>query len=151
MIKSLHLNGNIQVNIPTASAVAVIHRSANRRLNRKYIVILVSLEIPSGTYSHAVVSDAVPCLCLMMLMTRVQPVFLQKNLKYLFSASVSPNSKANTPIASPSIARKAFKVDGILPNLIAQNGVSDDQPVMLIDVKGIKRKKQSSEHSCKWD
>jgi hypothetical protein len=36
-------------------------------------------------------------------------------------------------------------VDGILPNIIAQNGISDDQPVMLIDVKGIKRKKQSSE------
>lgn len=47
------------------------YTSANRRFNRKYIVILVSLEIPSGTCSHGVVTDAVPSLCLMMLMTRV--------------------------------------------------------------------------------
>ncbi len=35
-------------------------------------------------------------------------------------------------------------MDGILPNLLAQNGFSDDQPMMMINIKGIKRKKHSS-------
>lgn len=35
-------------------------------------------------------------------------------------------------------------MDGILPNLIAQHGFSDEQPMMMINIKGIKRKKHSS-------
>jgi hypothetical protein len=40
-------------------------------------------------------------------------------------------------------------VDGIYPSVLASHGFSDDQPMMVFNIKGIKRKKASGKQSLR--